>query len=220
MARIFSKAIAVVFHPLFVITYALLLLLWVNPYLFSFQDPKAKGIVIILFFMLSFGFPFITIMMMKLLGFVKTLEMENHRERIIPLAITGAFYLWLFVNIKENAIIPPALRMFVLGATISLFIAFMINIISKISLHTVGMGGLVMIVVLIRFLYSYDVCTLTIPALGIFTIHMNLLIIVAIILAGLVGTTRHHLKAHELKDIYGGYLVGVIGQLIAFRILG
>lgn len=220
MLRIFSKTIAVVFHPLFVVTYALLLLLWVNPYLFSFQDPKAKGIVIILFFMLSFGFPFITILMMKLLGFVRTLEMESHRERIIPLAITGAFYLWLFVNIKENSIIPIALRMFVLGATISLFIAFMINIISKISLHTVGMGGLVMIVVLTRFLYSYDVCTLTIPSLGTFTIHLNLLIIITIILAGLVGTTRHYLKAHELKDIYGGYLVGIIGQLIAFRILG
>lgn len=218
--RIFSKAIAVLFHPLFVVTYALLLLLLVNPYLFSFQDPKAKVVVIVLFFMLSFGFPFITIMMMKLMGFVKTLEMHNHRERIIPLAVTGAFYLWLFVNIRENSIIPPALRMFVLGATISLFLAFMINIVSKISLHTVGMGGLVMIVVLTRFLYSYEVFAITLPVVGVLTIHMNLLIIITLLLAGLVGTTRHYLKAHELRDIYGGYVVGIIGQLVAFRILG
>lgn len=146
--------------------------------------------------------------------------MEDHKERIIPLAVTGGFYLWLFVNIRENTIIPGPVRMFVLGATISLFIAFLINIMSKISLHAVGMGGLVAIVLLTRFLYSYENFVVTLPYLGTFQVHMNFLVLITVVLAGLVGTSRLYLKAHEVKDIYGGYLVGVIGQLIAFRILG
>lgn len=220
MLQYLSKAISYIFHPLFVITYALLILVSVNPYLFGFPNEKAKGLVIILFFMLSFGFPFITIMMMKFMGFVKSLDMMDHKERIIPLAITGGFYLWLFVNIRENSIIPPPLRMFVLGATISLFVAFLINIMSKISLHAVGMGGLVVIVALTRFLYSYETFYIDVPVIGTFHIHMNVLLVLTILVAGIVGSSRLYLKAHELKDIYGGYLVGVVGQLIAFRILG
>lgn len=170
--------------------------------------------------MLSFGFPLISIVMMKLVGFISTLEMPDAKERIIPLAITTAFYMWLFINIKSNSLIPVALRMFILGATISITLAFLINLFTKISLHTVGMGGYVMITVLIKFLYSYETFYLSIPLLGGFMVSMNLVIIISLVLAGLVGTTRLHLKAHELQDIYGGYIVGVLGQLIAFRILG
>lgn len=220
MLKVFSKFIAIIFHPLLIVTYALLILLWVNPYLFSFQDTKSQGLIVILIFMLSFGFPLISIVMMKLVGFISTLEMPDAKERIIPLAITTAFYMWLFINIKSNSLIPVALRMFILGATISITLAFLINLFTKISLHTVGMGGYVMITVLIKFLYSYETFYLSIPLLGGFMVSMNLVIIISLVLAGLVGTTRLHLKAHELQDIYGGYIVGVLGQLIAFRILG
>lgn len=146
--------------------------------------------------------------------------MPDHKERIIPLAITTAFYMWLFINIKNNSTIPVALRMFVLGATISIVFAFLINLFTKISLHAVGMGGLVIIVVLTKFLFSYESFIVHLPVLGTFEVHMNLVILLTIIMAGLIGTSRLYLKAHDLKDIYGGYMVGVLGQLIAFRILG
>lgn len=218
--NITSKILSVLFHPLLVVTYALILLISANPYLFSAQDPKARGLIVILIFLLSFIFPLLTIVMMKLTGLVSSLEMPNHKERIVPLAITTAFYMWLYINIKSNGMIPMALRMFILGATISIVLAFLINLYSKISLHTVGMGGLVVITVITKFMFSYEYFHLSLPGLGAFQVSMNLMILITIVLAGLIGTARLQLKAHELTDIYGGYFVGVLGQLIALWILG
>ena len=41
---------------------------------------------------------------------------------------------------------------------------------------------------------------------------------IIILLAGAVGTSRLYLKAHKENEIYGGYIVGILAQLIAFRV--
>jgi membrane-associated phospholipid phosphatase len=42
------------------------------------------------------------------------------------------------------------------------------------------------------------------------------LLITTILICGIVGTSRLILDAHEPKDLYGGYLVGLATQFIAF----
>jgi membrane-associated phospholipid phosphatase len=191
----------------------------VNPYLFSIQDAKAQGLVVISVVALSVGFPMLIIFLMKTLGMVKSIQMKDPMERIGPLIGTGIFYLWLYINIYRNPMFPEAFVIFTLGATIGLFLAFFINNFSKISLHGVGMGGLVTAVFLIRFFYSYNSFILDTGFIGVYHIHVNLLLYLVIIIAGLVGVSRLYLGAHNKADLYGGYLVGFISQIIAFRFL-
>lgn len=209
-----AKAISYLFHPVFIVLYVLLLLLTVNPFLFSFQDPKVQGLIIINVFVTTIIFPLVSIAMLKMLGFIQTVHMEDRMERVGPLIITGIFYIWLYLNIKNNDYVPDAFSYFVLGCTIALFLAFFINIFSKISLHAVGMGGLVAAVGIMYSSFSY-----TVFSLAGWTVAMRLVVIIAVLATGLVCSSRLLLGAHRPDDVYGGLLVGVIGQLVAYAIV-
>ena len=51
---------------------------------------------------------------------------------------------------------------------------------------------------------------------GVIEVSLFGLLITTILICGIVGTSRLILDAHEPKDLYGGYLVGLATQFIAF----
>jgi len=190
-----------------------------NPYIFSIEDPKDKVVIIALITMLTVGFPLLAIFLIRFLGLNKDLNMDSRQERIVPLIITAMFYLWLFINIKNHTYVPLLFTSFVLGATISIFISFFINNFSKISLHTVGMGGLVCILILLQVNFNYSDFILNLGPLGMYNVHLGLLIIIGVLIAGSVGAARLYLTDHSMTDIYGGYFVGVFSQIISYIII-
>ena len=80
------------------------------------------------------------------------------------------------------------------------------------------MGGLLAGTFFIRYFFSYDSFFVHLP-IGSFNVHTNLVLLLVIIFAGAVGTSRLLLKAHTTMDVYGGYIVGIFAQIIAFRIM-
>lgn len=207
-------------HPLFLIGYVLVFLMQTNRYLFSFPNDKAIGLTLITILSIAIMFPLIALIMMKALGLIKSFEMEDKHDRILPLIITGLFYLWLFVNIRKNDTIPGAFTFFVLGSTIAIFLALIINNFTKISLHTIGAGGFVAAITVIVFQWTYGFTDLPIPFLHIeFRLSDRLVIMLAFILAGIVGTSRLHLKSHKPDEVFGGYSVGILSQMIAYLII-
>jgi len=161
----------------------------------------------------------LAIFLIRFLGLNKDLNMDSRQERIVPLIITAMFYLWLFINIKNHTYVPLLFTSFVLGATISIFISFFINNFSKISLHTVGMGGLVCILILLQVNFNYSDFILNLGPLGMYNVHLGLLIIIGVLIAGSVGAARLYLTDHSMTDIYGGYFVGVFSQIISYIII-
>lgn len=214
-----AQFISFVFHPLIIISYILVLLLVINPYLFSIQNNKAIGVLMIYVLMLTIILPGITVLLMRAMGFVNSIHLKDRSERIIPLIITGAFYLWLFVNIYENTTIPLAFSTFVLGSTIGLFLTFFLSLFAKVSLHTTGIGGFFVGILLIKYYFSYDSFNLELGSLGYYAISTDILVFISLFIAGLVGTSRLILRAHSLNEVITGYGVGVVAQLIAFSFL-
>ena len=196
----------------------MVILLSINPYLFVIQDNQARFLLIFSVIMLTIFFPLFSVFMMRMLDLIQSYEMKEKSERIGPLIVTGTFYLWLFINIKDNSNIPGAFSFFVLGSTIALFLSLMLNSFTKISLHTVGMGGLLAGTFFIRYFFSYDNFFVQLP-FGTLNVHTNFVLLLVIIIAGAVGTSRLLLKAHDTIDVYGGYIVGIFAQIIAFRIM-
>ena len=215
MAKL-ARFISILFHPLFILFYLLLILLLVNPYAFNLTDRVDKGFVFISIFMISIGLPLISIVMMRFVGFVNTLEMQEKSERIGPLIATSIFYLWLFINLKRVAIIPPIYQSLVLGSVIALFIAFFINNFSKISLHAIGVGGLMAGFIIIRKLWAYHAFEIEILS-NQYTVGIDLLMILIVLVCGLVCFARLYLKAHNREEVYGGFILGFISQIIALR---
>ena len=105
MLRALAQVISFVLHPLLILTYVLILLLLVNPYMFgvsSLGDRSAR-ILVIQIFLYTFFIPFIVVVMLKALGFVKSIELKDRQERIGPYIISGLFYLWMFINLYYNS---------------------------------------------------------------------------------------------------------------------
>lgn len=196
----------------------LVILLLVNPYIFGVNSIRSSTPLILMIFLSTFFIPFVAISMMRVLGLISSFEMKNRYERIGPYIITGILYLWIFRNVLENPNIPYPYKVFVLGATIGLFIAFFINLFSKISMHAVGMGGLVGMLILTVSFYSYPSFIMSLGAHS-FELKTYYLLMLAIIFSGIVGTSRLFLDAHEIDDLYGGFLVGIGTQFLALPFL-
>ncbi len=201
-----AMGISILFHPLLILLYAFLILAWCNPFLFgvhSFVKVFQHQVNTMLFIWLaifSFAVPMLAIFMMRALGFVSSMSMPKRMERIGPYIVVGFLYMIIFVNFNNNPGVPGELRLFSLGATIGLFMAFFINLFTKISMHTVGMGGLAAMV-LIAISRSY--------------VSNEYVFVLTLFACGLVGTARLMLSAHEPADVYGGYFIGVLSVIVA-----
>jgi hypothetical protein len=214
MLRFFAQGISIIFHPLLILTYMAIALMAANPFLFGASDLTSGFKYILLVFLSSFFLPAVGVGLMRGIGFISSFQIEDQQERIAPLIMTGIFYLWMSVSLIKKVQMPTEFAVCTLGATIGLFIAFFINLFSKISLHTVGMGGFLGMT--LQFLAKYGYESLT---FGNFSIGMPYFLIIVVLLVGAVGTARLLLNAHALDQIAGGVLVGVFAQFVAAAVV-
>lgn len=212
--RLVAQIISVVFHPLFIFAYMYLLLAWVNPAIFGKPNLglilASKSVHLELFLrtlMTMIGLPLLAIALMRGLNMISDITIPDRQERIGPYIVVGLSYIVSFVQINNIPMVPVQVKIFVLGATIALFTAFIINLFSKISIHAVGMGGMIAMVMMsvLSVPYNYESNLHVLP--------------IAVLVAGLVGTARRILGAHEAGDIYGGYFIGFFAQFVALQFL-
>jgi hypothetical protein len=175
----------------------------INPYLFGHTSFEGHNLLLIQIFFSTALLPSIAILVMKALGMLESLRMEDRQERIGPFIVSGIFYLWIFINVRDNGEIPLSYRGFVLAATVALFLSFLINLIQKVNIHAVSAGILLSSVIIMLATYSYSLVSLTSLLMG------------AIIFTGMVGTSQLILKQGEPIDIYGGFFIGFIAQAVA-----
>jgi hypothetical protein len=206
--KIAAQTISVIAHPLLMLTYMLLLLLLVNPYLFgvnSIGDLESRTLILSVFFT-SFLLPAIAIFLMRKLDLISSLDMRDKKD-------------WVFQNVLRNNDMPTAFLIAVLGTTMGLFLCFLINLFFKISLHATGISGYVGMVAITWYYYSYGTFEMWLPFLGPCNVSTNLVLIVSVLVAGLVGTSRLGLKAHTSRELYAGFALGLLCQYAALKIL-
>ena len=206
--KILARFISYVFHPLLFPTYGTLLVLAVNPNMFGEFGQRPQIVWLIIVFALTCTFPAVWILMMKQLEMIDSLSLDTSKQRIIPFIAIATFYLWTTWMFKPNVHmkIPSNELLFfmMLGATLAVFIAFFLNIFTQVSLHTMGAGGLVgLILIMIRY-STYD---------------LRIFLVLIILLAGIIGTARLLLKSQTEGEIFSGYVIGFTGQFLAFSVV-
>lgn len=199
MVKTISKILSYIFHPLLIPTWFVLMLYYTNP--FSFAGTSALLSILNVTFQ-TFLMPFIAIIMLIKLELVSSIEIDDKKQRIIPLIITIIFYIW-FYKASQSLKYPFIMSIFMLGATVSLFLSFFINIFHKLSLHMVGISGALTAVMLLVFISSTD---------------MSTYFLLLIILAGAIATARLYLNAHTMREVYSGFLVGMTGQVFGLML--
>ncbi|MBT8233114.1 MAG: hypothetical protein HKO66_15625 [Saprospiraceae bacterium] len=214
----FAHLFSVLFHPLLIIIYVLFTFLLINPYLFPYRHGNEFGTIFLIVFFTSVVIPAIAILLLYGTGLIQSLQLKDKSERIGPLIITSISYLWLFLNIRTHNAIPGLFSSFVLGAIIAIFLAFFINNFSKISLHGVGLGGMFFAILNLILSYGRPMTSLQLSTDLTITFHNILFLSMIVIIIGIVLSSRIYLKAHTIQDVFGGFLVGFVSQIVALKL--
>jgi hypothetical protein len=135
-------------------------------------------------------------------GHIKSLEMESSFERKIPFLTTAVFYSMGYWFLKELPL-PRLFHLLIMGATVSVIVAVVINLRWKISVHMIGMGGIAGVLMGMSQVLLMD---------------LRLPIIISLLCAGLLGTARLSLQAHTPAQIYTGFLTGFLCEYLILRV--
>ena len=85
--KVIARGLSIIFHPLFVLTYMTLILLWTNPFSFGWRHVAEADTLLIIMIMSTITLPGLAVLMMKMLGWVETFELETQAERIGPFLV-------------------------------------------------------------------------------------------------------------------------------------
>ncbi len=198
-----AKIISYLFHPLFMPTYGMLLVFFSNQLngfnVYALPEMMATNkmifAIIIVFTLLI---PGITALVLKRMGQIQSLQMENRRERLLPFAITGFCYLTASVIIQNTLDHVNQMILIILaGAQLAILLSLVISVYWKISIHMIGIGGMVGTEILM---------------MNVFNFSWDAILYSTLFIAGLVGFARLRLNAHQPAEVLAGFVVGVITE--------
>ncbi|MDC1063586.1 hypothetical protein OAQ16_04000 [Flavobacteriales bacterium] len=192
-----AKLLSRLLHPVFIptITLAIISTKFLNVIILSNQ----LNIIIIGTVIFTLLFPLLSILYLLFTKRIKSLQIEEKEERILPILITIIWMLigYYFLNsILEYA---PIVKSIYLGMITTLVITLFITKYWKISLHMAAIGGCWGVFLNLQYIYG-----------GV----INYVILI-LILSGFLGYSRAILKAHNMRQIYSGFFLGVF-MLVSF----
>jgi len=197
--KVLAKIFSYIFHPLFIPFYVCWFLEFVHPSYFSGFSKSGKMRVLLSVTINAVFFPLVTVILLKALGFLESFFNPSQKDRILLYISSMTFFFWAQYSLREQPAIPRILVAFMFGVFISSSAALIANIYFKISMHAIGMGGLVGIAFIIM---QQNTMLMTWPLSAV------------LLSAGLVCTSRLIVSDHSTKEIYSGLLVGFLCQLV------
>ena len=188
-----TQLISILLHPMFMPILALHLTLLVLPSLAFTLSQNLLLIYGILIFS-TMVLPLISIFWLMQKGKVSSLEMSNHKERSLPLFKTVIWMSFGYYLLQNLLFYTPILKAELLGAILIILLAAIISKFWKISLHLLGIGGVVGVFIALQIMHG----------------DFLYLLLLFILLSGLLGVARIKQKAHNYAQVYAGFLVGLI----------
>ena len=196
-----TQLISVILHPMFMPILALHLTLLVLPSLAFTLSQNLLLIYGILIFS-TMVLPLISIFWLMQKGKVSSLEMNNHKERSLPLFKTVIWMSFGYYLLQNLLFYTPILKAELLGAILIILLAAIISKFWKISLHLLGIGGVVGVFIALQIMHG----------------DFLYLLLLFILLSGLLGVARIKQKAHNYAQVYAGFLVGLSVELITLLV--
>lgn len=188
------------FHPL--------LFSFLGSFLYLYLSPKhilkeQEYIILLIVFVSTYIVPILLLALLKRVNMISDYHLRNIEERKFPVL----FFIMLSFLLGRAMVstqIADLLAFSFFGVAFALSFTYLLfNIKIKTSLHTLGIGGIIGFVMVMSYEYR---------------LNFNSLLAGLFILAGLIGVSRLALNAHRPKEIYIGFVLGLISQVISFQI--
>ena len=189
-----AQIISVIFHPLLIPVYGMMIL-FSAPALFGYLPFEVKKLLVLIVLINNILLPLSLLPYLRYKNIISSWSIGNRRERIIPLWITTLLYA-VTSFIMYRFPIPVFLKTFIIAVFFLSLVITIINFWWKISIHSAGTGALTALVFIISFrMYS---------ALGWY-------LILVITVSGLVLSSRLRLNFHNPRQVWSGYFAGFLG---------
>jgi hypothetical protein len=188
-----AKIISLVFHPVFIPLYGLIILMSAPTFL-GYLPLEIKKILFIVVLVNNVLIPLALLPLYRLRNLISSYTLEDRRERIIPLLTASILYCTTSF-IVFNYQIPFFLKSFIFATSVLSIVVSMINFWWKISIHAVGAGALT--------------ATVVVLSMKMYTPLTSYLISV-IIVGGLILSSRLKLNSHNPAQVWLGFLFGLL----------
>ena len=136
-----AKIISVIFHPLFIPVYGILILFYISGTFLSYLPGVVKRIVLIIIAVNTIILPLSVVPLLISQKVIKSIHMDSSRERIIPLMMNCIFY-YLGFYLLNRLQVPELIKIYVLASFSVVVVTLLVSLKWKISIHMIGIGGL------------------------------------------------------------------------------
>ncbi len=189
-----ARILSVIFHPLFMPVYGMVII-FSAPTLFGYLPFSVKKLLFLIIVVNNVLLPLSLLPFFRYKNLISSWSVENRSERIIPLLITTLLYAVTSYIISRFPV-PLFLKSFVLSAFFLSLAVTVINFWWKISIHSVGSGALIALVLILSVKMFSPLMWYLIPV---------------IIVSGLVLSSRLKLQYHSPPQVWFGLLTGFFG---------
>lgn len=196
----FFKVISYVLHPL--------LFAFMGSFIYLYLTPKhvvkeQEYIILFVVFVSTYIIPIILLALLKKVKLIDDYHLRTINERKFPVL----FFIMLSFLIGRALIaihIVDLLAFSFFGVAFALSFTYLLfNLKIKTSLHTLGIGGIIGFVMVMSYEYQ---------------LNFNAFLAGLFVVAGLIGVSRLALNAHRPKEVYIGFVLGIVSQWMSFQI--
>lgn len=187
--KIAAWIISILFHPLNMVFVGSIMTITLVPGI-SMAQLYAFGKTLLL---MLFVVPLAFVPLYWIYAKITQQEFSTKHQRLALLFSTSIVYLFTSYNlIVHNSF--TLVNSYIVASSLLMILSFCITIFWKISLHAIGIGGFLALVIQLS-LHAYFFAFLLIP--------------IALIVAGLVISARLYLQAHTPAQVAGGFILGI-----------
>ena len=197
----FARIISAMFHPLLMPVFGLVII-FSAPTLYNYIPFEVKKLLILIVLVNNVLLPLSLIPFFIHSKLIGAWSMNERKDRVIPLMISTILYIVTSYIIFRFSV-PHFLKSYILSVSVIVLAATLINFLWKISLHSIGMGLLLSVVM-----------TLSIKMYTPLTWYL----FTSIIVTGFVLSSRLQLNINNAWQVWGGLLTGLLGFSFLMRL--
>lgn len=189
-----ARVISVIFHPFLMPVYGLLIIL-MAPTLYNYLPFEVKKLIVLIVLVNNVLLPLSLIPFFVHHNYIESWLMNERNDRKIPLIIsTILFAVTIYIIFKFP--IPNFLKSYFIAFGLLSLTATLINLRWKISLHSIGAGAIIALVLILSVKMSTSLLPYLIPA---------------IVTGGMILSSRLQLDQSNPGQVWSGFLTGFGG---------
>jgi hypothetical protein len=186
-----SKVFSVMFHPLFIPLYGLLLV-YSSPTLLYYIPFQLKRTIFIMVLANNVLLPLSLAAVLYYRGAIKTFNARDRNERVVLLTFAMVMYTITALLLLKIQV-PNLFRAYFISIAVVTLVTLIITSFYRISLHAAGIGGLLSLTIFMILLYDI-------------TSAWQLVMVLA--LGGAVMSSRLYLNDHTPTEVWTGLFAG------------